>query len=137
MNFLPGPKEVGLERINHYLAPIVDELLDLWKGWKIPKTHESPNGLDIKVALVIGSSDTPATRKLFGHRSAAMKCHRCEKRTTYSAQYSKTHYGGMEDYDKWIISPANPSLHRKYAQEWMECNSRSSRENHFKEYGVH
>ena len=23
LGFLPGPKEVGLERINHYLAPIV------------------------------------------------------------------------------------------------------------------
>jgi hypothetical protein len=29
LGFLPDPKEVGLERINHYLAPIVDELLEL------------------------------------------------------------------------------------------------------------
>ena len=27
--FLSGPKEVGLEHINHYLTPIVDELLEL------------------------------------------------------------------------------------------------------------
>ncbi|CAB5217160.1 unnamed protein product [Rhizophagus irregularis] len=66
LGFLPGPKEAGLERINHYLAPIVDELLELWKGWEVPKTHQFSNGLEIKVALIVGSSDTPATRKLFG-----------------------------------------------------------------------
>jgi hypothetical protein len=136
LSFLPGPKEVGLERINHYLAPIVDEFLELWKGWRIPKTHECPEGLDIKVALIIGSSDTPATRKLFGHGSAVMKCYRCEKRSTYSDEYKKTHYGGMENYDEWVTNPADALLHRKYAQEWMECNSKSSRENHFKEHGV-
>ncbi|PKB93789.1 hypothetical protein RhiirA5_303693, partial [Rhizophagus irregularis] len=29
LGFLPGLKEAGLERINHYLAPIVDEFLEL------------------------------------------------------------------------------------------------------------
>ena len=103
-----------LERINHYLAPIVDELLELWNGWRIPKTYECPNGLNIKVALIIGSSDTPATRKLFGHEGAAMKCYRCEKRSTYSEEYRKTHYGGIENYDEWL-TPANALTHRKYA----------------------
>ena len=28
LGFLPEPKEVGLEQINHYLAPIVDEFLE-------------------------------------------------------------------------------------------------------------
>src|SRR5688572_13470605 len=32
LGFLPGSKEVGLERINHYLVPIVDEFLELWRG---------------------------------------------------------------------------------------------------------
>jgi hypothetical protein len=136
LGFLPGPKEVGLDRINHYLAPIVDELLELWRGWRVPKTYQCTDGLDIKVALIIGSSDTPATRKLFGHGSAVMKCHRCEKRSTYSEVYRKTHYGGMQDYDKWVTNPINPSLHRQYAHEWLQCNSKSSRDTHFKEHGV-
>jgi hypothetical protein len=136
LSFLPGPKEVGLERINHYLAPIVDELLELWNGWRIPKTHECPEGLDIKVALIIGSSDTPATRKLFGHGSAVMKCYRCDKRSTYSHEYKKSHYGGMEEYDEWMTRPADPLLHRQYAQEWIQCSSKNTRDNHFKEHGV-
>lgn len=131
LGFLPGPKEVGLERINHYLAPIVDELLDLWKGWRVPKTYQCPDGLDIKVALIVGSSDIPATRKLFGHGSAVMKCHKCEKRSIYSEEYKKTHYGGDHTYE---ISTAES--HRKHAHEWLQCNSKSSREDHFKEHGV-
>ena len=91
---------MGLERINHYLAPIVDEFLELWKGWKVPKTYQCPDGLNIKVALIVGSSDIPVTRKLFEHGSAVMKCHRCEKRSTYSHEYKKTHYGRMEEYDE-------------------------------------
>jgi hypothetical protein len=136
LGFLPGPKEVGLERINHYLAPIVDELLELWRGWRVPRTHQYPDGLDIKVALIVGSSDIPATRKLFGHGSAVMKCHRCEKRSIYSEKYKKTHYGGMQDYDKWVTNPTDPSLHRQYAREWLQCNSKSSREAHFKVHGI-
>jgi Transposase family tnp2 len=136
LGFLPGPKEVGLECINHYLAPIVDEFLELWNGWRIPKTYECPDGLDIKAALIVGSSDTPATRKLFGHGGAAMKCYKCEKRSIYSHEYKKTHYGGMEEYDEWMTRPADPLLHRQYAQEWIQCSSKSTRDNHFKEHGV-
>jgi hypothetical protein len=131
LGFLPGPKEVGLERINHYLAPIVDELLELWRGWRVPKTYQCPGGLDIKVALIVGSSDIPATRKLFGHGSAVMKCHRCEKRSTYSTDYKKTHYGGDHNYEISTVES-----HRKYAYEWLQCNSKNSRDNHFKEHGV-
>ena len=60
-----------------------------------------------------------------------MKCHRCEKRSTYSEEHRKNHYGGDHTYE---TRPAD--LHRKYAQEWMKCNSKSSREGHFKEHGV-
>src|SRR4051794_1845521 len=57
LSFLLGLKEMSLKRINHYLASIVNELLELWNGWRIPKTHECFEGLDIKVALIIRSSD--------------------------------------------------------------------------------
>ena len=65
-----------------------------------------------------------------------MKCHRCEKLSTYSKVYKKTYYGEMQDYDKWVTYPVNPSLHRQCAHEWLQCNSKSSRDVHFKEHGV-
>ena len=123
-----------LEWINHYLAPIVDEFLELWRGWNV-KTYEYPDGLDIKVALIVRSSDIPATQKLFGHRSAVMKCHRCEKCSTYSYDYRKTHYG------EWKImingwQDLHLLLHRQYAQEWIKCSAKNTREHYFKEHGV-
>src|SRR5271167_318997 len=36
LGLLPGPKEVEKHKINHYLAPIVDELLEFWNGIEIP-----------------------------------------------------------------------------------------------------
>ncbi|GBC13884.2 hypothetical protein RIR_v02000694500 [Rhizophagus irregularis DAOM 181602=DAOM 197198] len=36
LGLLPGPSEVKLHKINHYLTPIVDELLEFWDGIEIP-----------------------------------------------------------------------------------------------------
>src|SRR5919108_3861567 len=102
LGFLPGPKEVGLEKINHYLAPIVDELKKLWEGWKVPQTYDNKDGLEIRVALIIGSSDIPASRKLFGHGSAIKKCHRCPVRSKYNKKYKKNYYRDIGDYKNWI-----------------------------------
>jgi hypothetical protein len=136
LGFLPGPKEADKNQINHYLSPIVDELKELWEGWRVPETYENKDGLDIRVAIIVGSSDIPATRKLFGHGSAVMKCHRCPKRSRYSEKFQKTHYGGMYDYEQWITESADPEEHRQYAQEWLRCDTRGTRDNHFKKHGV-
>ena len=114
---MSGSKEVGLEYINYYLTSIIDELLELWRGWRVPKTYKCPKGLDIKVALIIRSSDIPVIWKLFGHDSAVMKCYRCEKHSTYSKVYKKTHYKGMQDYDKWVTNLVNLLLHKQYAHK--------------------
>ena len=42
----------------------------------------------------------------------------------------------MEDYDEWVTRPASASLHKKCAQEWIECTSKSTRDYHFKEHGI-
>ena len=43
LGILPGPNEVHLHYINHYLAPIVDELCRFWDGVQI-STYENPSG---------------------------------------------------------------------------------------------
>jgi hypothetical protein len=43
LGILPGPNEVSLHKINHYLAPIVNELESLWNGIILNKTYECPN----------------------------------------------------------------------------------------------
>jgi len=72
---LPGPNEVKLDKINHYLAPIIDELLELWDGFNLPTA-----GKNVRLAVICCSNDIPAARKLCGHASALAGCHRCYKR---------------------------------------------------------
>src|SRR6266496_3407043 len=78
LGLLPGPNEVNLHRINHYLAPIVDELESLWGGVTLDHTFEYQEGRYIRAALILVSCDIPAARKICRHVSALVSCHRCE-----------------------------------------------------------
>ena len=44
LRILPGPNEVGLHKINHYLSLIITDLELLWEGMALNRTHEHPNG---------------------------------------------------------------------------------------------
>ncbi|GBC53031.2 hypothetical protein GLOIN_2v1775288 [Rhizophagus irregularis DAOM 181602=DAOM 197198] len=83
LGLLPGPNEVSLHKINHYIAPIVNELELLWSGITLNQTFECQNGKNIRAALVLISCDIPAARKICGHISALVSCHRCMKRANY------------------------------------------------------
>ena len=67
-----------LIHINHFLEPIVDDLLELWKG--IPL---SPGGSQcVRAALIAVAADLPAVRKVtqfLGHK-ADLGCPRCNFR---------------------------------------------------------
>ena len=79
LELLSGPKEVKLHRINHYLALIVDELLEFWNGVYLPATDKYPTGKRVRMAVICCSNDIPATRKLCEHISTLAACHRCYK----------------------------------------------------------
>ena len=46
LRLLSDPFKVKLDKINNYLTPIIDELLDFWNGIKLP-TNKFPNGKKI------------------------------------------------------------------------------------------
>src|ERR1043165_9232205 len=64
---LPGPNEVKLHKINHYLVPIIDELLEFWSGVNLPSSEDHPEGKKIRLAVICCANDIPAARKLCGH----------------------------------------------------------------------
>lgn len=133
LGILPGPKEVSLHKINHYLSPIITELELLWKGMTLNSTNECPNGKDIRVAVIIASCDIPAARKLCGHVSALVSCHRCEKRSNYvNNQHS---FGGMENMEEWFIKK-DSTKHRQNALDWRRCKSNAERARFVKKNGV-
>src|ERR1041385_9366994 len=119
LGILPGPSEVSLHKINHYLAPIIDELKSLWDGMTY-RTYECQEGRDIRAALILILCDIPAARKICGHVSALVSCHRCEKHANY--ENKKHNFAGMEDMNAWFVA-RNSTEHRQNALEWRCCSS--------------
>lgn len=123
LGLLPGPNEVKLHHINHYLSPIVDVLLELWNGFDLP------TGKKIRLAVICCSNDIPAARKLCGHISALAGCHRCYKRAS-SDDGQRANFGGFDDIDDWLRE-RDPEEHRRNAEGWLRCSkSRDERKQH-------
>ncbi|GET52929.1 hypothetical protein PHYBLDRAFT_102135 [Rhizophagus irregularis DAOM 181602=DAOM 197198] len=91
------------------------------------------NGKNIRAALVLISCDIPAARKICGHISALVSCHRCMKRANYEDH--QHNFAGMEDMENWFIT-RDSTEHRRNALAWRSCNSTNSRKNFVSEKGV-
>lgn len=124
LGLLPGPNEVKLHKINHYLAPIVDELLEFWNGVEIPAS-----GKNIRLALICCSNDIPAARKLCGHVSALVSCHRCYKTASLNGNENKSNFGGFDDMEDWFVE-RDLEEHRRNAKDWRLCKSEEERKRH-------
>ncbi|PKB98217.1 hypothetical protein RhiirA5_431735 [Rhizophagus irregularis] len=97
---IPGPTKPKLHQLNHYLAPLVDQLIELWQGIEL-ETFEYPNGKIVKKAVICCSCNIPAARKLCGYISARVACHRCLKQANYDG--NQPNFGGFSDMDSWFI----------------------------------
>ncbi|GET57124.1 hypothetical protein GLOIN_2v1775288 [Rhizophagus irregularis DAOM 181602=DAOM 197198] len=131
LGILPGPKEVSLHKVNHYLAPIVNELETLWAGLTLNRTYECENGKRVRGALILVSCDIPAARKICGHVSALVSCHRCEKKANY--ENGQHNFAGMDDVG---YSARDLNEHWQNALGWRRCNSDAARKRFVKETGV-
>ena len=96
-------------------------------------THECKEGKNIRAALILVSCDIPAARKVCGHVSALVSCHRCEKKANYENR--QHNFAGIEDMDYWFI-PRDLDMHRQNAQAWRRCNSDASQKRFVKQTGV-
>ena len=123
LGLLPGPNEVKLDRINHYLTPIIDELLELWNGFNLPGSTKN-----IRLAVICCSNDIPAARKLCGHISALVGCHRCYKRAG-GEDGQKLNFGGFEDMDEWFRMK-DPKEHRSNVIIWKKQLTKEDRKRH-------
>jgi hypothetical protein len=83
---VPGPNEPPLACLNHYLAHLVDELLEFWfTGVRFSRTSRCYYGRVARCALVCVVSDLPAARKIngfagVGHTQMCAMCH-CTRRS--------------------------------------------------------
>ena len=96
---IPSSNKPKLHKINNYLYPIVNQLVNLWNGYNII-THESNNGHFVRGAIIGCSSDVPATRKLCGFISARIACYRCHKSANFIN--NQPNFRGFLDFEDWF-----------------------------------
>ena len=114
------------------MAPIVDELESLWGGVTL-QIYECKKGKKNRAALILVSCDIPAARKVCGHVSALVSCHRCKKRANYENR--QHNFAGMDNLNEWIISQ-DLVQHRRDAIGWQRCKFNAVREQFVKQTGV-
>lgn len=95
---IPGPNEPPLTALNHYLTPLVSELLEFWHpGVQFSRTHKFPGGRLVRCALICVVCDLPAARKTGGfaassHNHFCAICHCTRKKQGYN----NLNYGSWE-----------------------------------------
>ena len=126
---IPGPNEPKLHQLNHYLAPVIDQFIELWEGIDISTKEKTSK--HIRAAIICCACDIPAARKLCGHISARVACHRCEKIANFDNR-NQPNFGGFDDMDQWFVKRDVDEI-RKNANLWKECDSEDARKSHVSE----
>jgi hypothetical protein len=124
LGLLPGLDEVKLHKINHYLNPIVNELLEYWDGVDLPSTNLHPTGKRIRLAVICCTNDIPAARKLCGHILALVSYYQCYKTANINGR--RFNFGGFEDMNTWFTTK-NSIEHQRNAELWRQCKSQDER----------
>ncbi len=105
----------------------------LWDGITLNRTYESQGGKYIRAALILVSCDVPAARKICGHVSALVSCHRCEKKANYENR--QHNFAGMDNLEEWFYTRSSTE-HRQHALNWHYCKSDASQKRMVKQTGV-
>lgn len=130
IGLLPGPSEPP-KTINTYLAPLVSELLTLWRG-KSFKTADKTTVI-VRCALLCIACDLPASKKVSGFLSftANLGCSRCYQNFG-TGVFGRQNYSGF-DRDTWVYRSMD--RHRKDVDETLKCSSKTARERKESELG--
>jgi hypothetical protein len=128
VGIIPGPREPALEEINHFLRPVIDFFLPLWKdGTWFTRTFEHTEGRLSRSVIAVAISDLPAASKLAGHAgpTANQMCGLCWLNMSEIANF---------DYDNWKRRMCKE--HRAAAEEWKNAETKSERDKVFRRHGV-
>ncbi|OAD71077.1 hypothetical protein PHYBLDRAFT_102250, partial [Phycomyces blakesleeanus NRRL 1555(-)] len=125
VGLMPGPKEPKAKEINHYLKPIVNELLQLFMGITIP-TFECPAGVNVHAALHMVACDIPTVRKTSGFtaHNSTCACLRCVRQFARLPSTNQVDFSEF-DYSMWKIRSGLEN--RLHAEEWKSASTPSER----------
>ena len=120
---IPGPTEPSLN-INTFIAPLVSDLLDLWKGIELQVPYSSSTVM-FRCALLGVACDLPAAKKTCGFlsHSATLGCSKCYYR--FFDGHGNANYGGDFEREKWQLQ--SNSKHRADIKKVCQCSTKTSR----------
>lgn len=126
---IPGPKQPSLEHLNHYIWPLVDDMVTAWnQGIRFSRTANYPNGRVTRSAVALVICDLPAARHLaaFAGVRSHFFCSACNC-------YHKTNYA-RTDFHNWTTRDRDKTRH--FAEQWRDAPTSAERDKIFKEHGV-
>lgn len=126
---IPGPHQPSLTDLNHYVRPLVDDMVESWeRGVRYSRTATRPSGLTTRSAVVAAVMDLPAARHAsqLAHHSAHIYCTICQCRDRSTL--------GRTDYQTWVFR--DDAELRKQAELWRAADKTSERDKIFKEHGT-
>jgi hypothetical protein len=102
LGLLPRLDEVKLHKINHYLSPIIDELLEFWDGVDLLFTNLHLTGKRIRLAVICYTNDILAARKLCSYISTLVSYYRCYKMANISKR--RFNFEEFKDINIWFTT---------------------------------
>jgi len=125
---LPGPHEPSLDEINHFLRPLVDELVDSWKyKHHLTRTALYLQGCTVQSQVSLLVSDLPASRKVSGHagHSASQFCGLCLLQKSDINEIDPNKWG------RWTYQS-----HLEAALAWKNAESKKKQKSLYKSNGI-
>ena len=128
---IPGPDEPHLTELNHYMRPLIDDLLVSWeRGVRYSQTACHPTGRDTRSAMVLDVCDLPAARKI-----SAAAGHGSHFYCTICHCYHQTTLGRVDVHSAaWI--PRDPQTLRQHAEAWKNALTAKAQEKLFQANGL-
>jgi Transposase family tnp2 len=129
LSVIPGPKEPHLTEVNHYIRPLMDDMVDSWdKGVLFSRTALHPLGRMTNSAIIAAVMDLPAARKtsgLAGH-SSHFYCTVCQ--CFHQSTLART------DFENWV--KRDILLLRTQAEAWKNATTAAEQDKIFVKYGT-
>lgn len=121
VGLIPGPTEPSTSSMNHFLEPLVRELLVLMNGVRM---HTYSHGVvQVKAALSLVSCDMPAAKKVCGFTAAnsTYACHKCNM--AFPALPSNQYKRDFRNFDVARWTTRTKEENRYLAEEWYHGDS--------------
>ena len=126
---IPGPKEPAVDATNHFLTPLINDLVVSYKqGVRYSRTHCHPTGRISRSAVVPVIADTLASKKVTGNcgHGAKFFCSRC--------RLARDQIDNL-DVKSWPTGLTREA-HEYLANEWQRTTSKSVQNSHLRKNGI-